>query len=318
VVILAVPPVEELDLVGPLQVFAGANRALGKQGPAYDIRVVSAGRKRIIDGVCGISLVTHGHYTKVAGRVDTLVVVGSVGSRIDEDAGLLSWLREMALGVRRLSTVCIGAFLLAEAGLLRGRRVTTHWAFAKELAEKHPEVRVDSDPIWVRDGNIYTSAGVTTGIDLALAMVEEDYGGAVALKVARYLVVFLRRPGNQAQFSVSLSAQTSDHKSLRDLQMWISENLREDLRVEALAARTAMSPRNFARVFVREFGITPAKYVEELRLEAARRQLEVAGKSLKEVALSCGFSSAETMRRAFLSMLQITPGAYRNRFRERG
>jgi transcriptional regulator GlxA family with amidase domain len=191
---------------------------------------------------------------------------------------------------------------------------TTHWACADELQRKYPEVRVDAAPIWVRDGNIYTSAGVTAGIDLALAMVEQDHGAAVALDVARALVVFLRRPGNQAQFSASLSSQACERANIRDLQTWMAEHLDEDLRVEALAGRAAMSPRHFARVFVRDTGATPAKFVESLRLEAARRYLEDSTRGQKEIADLCGFGSAEVMRRTFLARLRVTPGTYRRQF----
>jgi transcriptional regulator GlxA family with amidase domain len=223
----------------------------------------------------------------------------------------------MAGRVRRVASVCVGAFVLAEAGLLRNKRATTHWAFASDLQRKYPDIKVDANPIWIQDGNIYTSAGVTAGIDLALAMVEEDHGAPVALDVARVLVVFLRRPGSQAQFSVSLSMQASGRKALDDLQVWMAENLDKDLSAGALAKRAAMSPRNFSRVFRKESGTTPAKFVQLLRVEAARRQLEQTGRSIKEIAASCGFSSSEIMRRTFLSDLEVTPGAYRLRFQGR-
>jgi len=213
-----------------------------------------------------------------------------------------------------LGAVCTGAFLLAEAGLLDGRRATTHWAYAVELASRHPEVKVDPNPIWVQDAHVYTSAGVTACMDLALGFVEEDLGNGAALEVARNLVLFLRRPGGQAQFSVSLSAQASVRNSLFELQVWMVENLNQDLSVEALAARSAMSPRNFARAFVRELAITPARYVEALRLEAARRHLEQTDRGLDEIASTCGFAGYEPMRRAFLRSLGITPGRYRDHF----
>jgi transcriptional regulator GlxA family with amidase domain len=199
--------------------------------------------------------------------------------------------------------------------LLEGKRATTHWFVADELRRKYPAVKVDLSPIWVRDGKTCTSAGVTAGIDLALAMVEDDCGSTVALGVARGLVVFLRRPGNQAQFSVSLAGQASERGVLRDLQAWIAEHLNDDLRVEQLADRVAMSPRNFSRVFSKEIGTPPAKFVAHLRVEAARRHLEESDRNLKQVASSCGFSSVEIMRRCFLAELQVTPGAYRKRFR---
>jgi transcriptional regulator GlxA family with amidase domain len=314
VVVLAVPPVEELDLIGPLEVFAGVNRALGERGPAYDIRLVSAQPKPIIAGECGVSLLAHGYYRRLRQPVDTLVVVGGLTSKNTRDSRLSLWLQKMAGRVRRVASVCVGAFFLAEAGLLHNKRATTHWAFASDLQKKYPDVKVDANPIWIQDGNIYTSAGVTAGIDLALAMVEEDQGASLALDVARGLIVFLRRPGSQAQFSVSLSTQASGRTALHDLQVWMAENLNNDLSVDALARRAAMSPRNFSRVFRKETGITPAKFAERLRVEAARRQLEQTVRAVKEIAASCGFSSSEIMRRTFLSQLQVTPSAYRLRF----
>src|SRR5580704_3523349 len=213
VVILGVPPVEELDLIGPLEVFAGANVVLGARGPAYDVRVVSSQPKPIIAGECGVPLLAHGHYRRLREPVDTLVVVCGPTSRDIRDSRFSLWLQNIA-GARRVASVCVAAFVLAEAGLLHNKRATTHWAFAADLQKKYPDVKVDANPIWIQDGNIYTSAGITAGIDLALAMVEEDHGASVALDVARNLIVFLRRPGGQAQFSVSLSTQASGRKVL--------------------------------------------------------------------------------------------------------
>jgi transcriptional regulator GlxA family with amidase domain len=225
------------------------------------------------------------------------------------------WVRAMAPRVRRLGSVCSGSFVLAEAGLLDGRRATTHWEWCATLAERYPAVTVASDPIFVRDGKIYTSAGVTAGMDLALALVEEDHGRELALEVARQLVMFLRRPGGQSQFSAQLAAQTADREPLRDLQSWISEHPEADLSVPALARRVAMSPRNFARVFTREVGMTPARFVESVRVEAARRRLEESASGVDSVAAACGFGTAESMRRAFLRIVRVPPAAYRHRFR---
>ena len=210
--------------------------------------------------------------------------------------------------------MCSGAFLLAEAGLLDGRRATTHWDACAALAARYPSVRVEPDPIFVRDGRVYTSAGVTAGMDLALALVEEDCGRELALAVARRLVFFLKRPGGQSQFSAQLSAQIAEREQLRDLQSWIVEYPEADLSVEALARRVAMSPRNFARVFAREAGITPARFVERVRVEAARRRLVESTSNVDSVAEACGFGSAETLRRAFLRSVHVSPAAYRNRF----
>jgi transcriptional regulator GlxA family with amidase domain len=215
---------------------------------------------------------------------------------------------------RRVASICTGAFLLAEAGLLDGRRATTHWMFAKKLATRYPRVRVEPDQIYVQDEHVYTSAGVAAGMDLSLALVEEDFGGSLALQVARALVLFLRRPGGQAQFSALLSSQASDNKRLHELQVWMAENLDQDLSVENLASQVAMSPRNFARVFVRDTGITPAHLVEQLRVEAARRELEMTDQGLDEIAAASGFRSAEVMRRAFLRAIGTSPSSYRQHF----
>lgn len=312
--LFAVPPVMELDVVGPMSVFEAANRILGNIGKGYKIEIVTNAPDCVISGSIGLSFPAHRYYKKMRRHPDTLLVVGGTGALNAPEAGVLSWLRLMAAKVRRLGSVCSGAFLLAEAGLLDGRRATTHWAWTGKLASRYPRVIVDPNPIWVQAGNVYTSAGVTAGMDLALGFVEEDYGSETALKVARDLVLFLRRPGGQSQFSASLSVQASERKALLELQTWIVENLQSDLTVEELARRAAMSPRNFARVFVRDFGVTPARYVERLRLEAARHYLETTEKNLEEIASVCGFKSAELMRRAFHRSLGITPGRYRDHF----
>jgi transcriptional regulator GlxA family with amidase domain len=217
----------------------------------------------------------------------------------------------MAVEVRRLGAVCVGVFLLAEAGLLNGRRATTHWKFGRELATLYPGVRVEHDPLWVRDGNVYTSAGISAGIDLALAWVEEDCGAGLAHEAARELVLFLRRPGGQPQVSVSLASQASEMTSIRELQIWIAEHLGTRLSVEDLADRMSMSIRNFERVFTREVGTTPSQYVLQMRVEAARRQLERTDGGLKQVASAAGFGSVDVMRRAFVRLLGITPRRYR-------
>jgi transcriptional regulator GlxA family with amidase domain len=251
--------------------------------------------------------------------VDTLIVPGGIGIESGRTKpALITWLRKQAGGSRRIGSICVGAFLLAEAGLLDGKRTTTHWAFARLLADQFPAVKVDPDPIWVKDGAVYSSAGATSGIDLCLALVEEDHGRKIALEVARMLVVFLCRPGNQAQFSVSLREQTTEYRPLRDLQVWMLEHLSGDLSVPALAERAAMSERNFQRVFTREMGKAPAHYVEEIRVEAVRRKLERSNQSMEEIASACGFGSADVMRRSFLRQVKITPAEYRERFRSSG
>jgi transcriptional regulator GlxA family with amidase domain len=231
-----------------------------------------------------------------------------------QDAATVEWIRRMDARARRTAGVCSGAFLLARAGLLDGRRATTHWRNCAELARRFPRVTVEPDRIYVRDGRISTSAGVTAGMDLALALVEDDLGGELARDVARQLVLFLRRPGGQSQFSVALDAPLASRPSLRDLQTWIHAHPDADLGVEALARRMAMSPRNFARVFTRELATTPARYVERARVEAARQWLEDSRAGVDEVAGACGFGSAETLRRAFQRLLGVSPSAYRETF----
>lgn len=305
-----VPPVDELDLVGPLQVFNSVNRLAGRT--IYTIDVATNADRQTIDGEGGVlTFVARHHFTQVDGHFDSVLLVCGLASRSVRDQALSEWLRTMSGQVRRLGAVCVGAFLLAEAGLLNGRRATTHWRFGREFAARHPNVQVEHDPLWVKDGNIYTCAGISAGIDLALAWVEEDCGAALAHEAARELVLFLRRPGGQPQVSVSLAAQASEMASIRELQIWIAEHLRTRLSVEDLAERMAMSVRNFERVFTREVGTTPSQCVLQMRVEAARRQLERSGDGLKQVAAAVGFGSVVMMRRAFVRLLGITPGRYR-------
>ena len=319
VAVLGFPDAQILDIVGPLAIFGDVARWTREHGAAsgvqYEIELLAprAGRFRT---TCGLELVATRAATAVRGGIDTLLVAGGQGVRAAAaNPSLLAWLRRIAPKVRRLGSVCTGTFVLAAAGLLDGRRVSTHWGAAARLQETFPRLRVDPDPIFVKDGNVYTSAGVTAGMDLALALVEEDCGREVALAVARQLVLFLRRPGGQSQFSAQLATQAADREPLRELQSWIVENVGEDLSVPALASQVAMSPRNFARVFTREVGATPARYVERVRVEAARRRLEESDDNVDQIADRCGFGSAEGMRKAFLRTLRVAPSTYRSRFR---
>jgi len=310
VVVLVVPPVEELDLVGPIQVFSAANRLAGK--PVYSIEIATNGKDLKVQGEGGLlAFLAETNYQGLSKNFDSLLLVCGVGTRNVRDPALFAWLRRVAPTVRRLGSVCLGAFLLAEAGLLNGRRATSHWRFSKELARRYPMVQVASEPVWVKDENIYTSAGIAAGIDLALAWVEEDCGNAIAAEVARELVLFLRRPAGQAQLSVSLAAQANEMKSIQELQVWIAEHLHKELSVQLLADRAAMSVRNFERVFAREVGMSPARYVRQVRVEAAQRMIERSEKGLEQIALACGFSSADLMRRAFMRSLGTTPRALR-------
>jgi transcriptional regulator GlxA family with amidase domain len=302
--------VDELDLVGPLQVFNSVNRLAART--IYTVDVVTNADGLTVVGEGGIlTFVARTHFNKVVGTCDSVLLVCGLASRSVRDPQLSAWLAKMSVGVRRLGAVCVGAFLLAEAGLLNGRRATAHWRFGRELASRYPEVRVEHEPLWVKDGNIYTCAGISAGIDLALAWVEEDCGAALAHEAARELVLFLRRPGGQPQVSVSLSAQASDMASIRELQIWIAEHLELKLSVEGLADRMAMSVRHFERVFTREVGTTPSQYLLQMRVETARQQLERTCDGLKQIAAAAGFGSVLLMRRAFVRLLGITPKRYR-------
>ncbi len=275
---VAFPDAQILDITGPLEVFGRAARLLTEEHawrvPAYTVEIVAT-RAGAFATSSGIRLIADRSIAQVRGPIDTILVAGGRGTTAAlRDRVLIRWLRDSVSRARRLCSVCTGAFLLAEAGLLDGLSATTHWRQCDRLAAQYPAVSVEPDPIFVRAGKISTSAGVTAGIDLALALLEEDHGREVALAVARELVMFLRRPGGQSQFSVQLSAQVADREPLRELQRWIADHLDGDLSVEELARRAAMSPRNFARVFNREVGMTPGEFVENLRIEAARRRLE--------------------------------------------
>lgn len=310
ILVVVVPPVDELDLVGPLQVFSAVNRLAARR--VYAIDIVTTEENLQVAGEAGVlTFLAHRRLQDVTQEYDSALLVCGLASRHKRDDALFAWLKHQSNRLRRLGAVCVGAFLLAEAGLLNGRRVTAHWRFGSELAKRYPGIKVTPSQLWVKDGNIYTSAGISAGIDLALAWVEEDCGSAAAHGVARELVLFLRRPGGQPQLSISLSAQASEMRSLQELQLWIAENLQKRLSIEELAGHVAMSARNFERVFTREVGITPAQYVLHVRVEAARRKLQQTDKAFKQVAADTGFSSADSMRRAFVRLLGITPHAYR-------
>jgi transcriptional regulator GlxA family with amidase domain len=312
VVIVAFPGVQTLDVAGPAEVFSLAGRIANVR---YEV-VVAASLADALQTSSGISLTPARTLRGVRGQLDTLLVAGGAGvARAERDEALIRWLRVAAGRSRRVASVCTGAFLLARAGLLDGRRATTHWAACAELARRYPATDVQHDAIFIRDGDVWSSAGVSAGMDLALALVEEDAGREVALEVARWLVLFVRRPGGQSQFSVQLAAQTAERDPLRELQAWIGEHPDRDLSVETLAARACMSARNFARVFQREVGMTPAAYVQAIRVERAQRELETTTASINQIARRCGFGTPETMRRAFQRGLGVGPGDYRARFR---
>ena len=312
VLVLAVDGAQSLDVLGPVEVLDSATDLV--PGAGYDIEIVapSGGPVTFSNGVT----IQTAPLPDPPPRHDTLLIAGGRGTRqAVEDEALVRWIADASRQARRTVSICTGAFLLAEAGLLAGRRAVTHWRWCEALSSRHPDLKIDADAVYVRDGEIWTSAGVTAGIDLTLALVEEDLGRDVALSIARELVVFLRRPGGQAQFSQALSAQQATRPALRELQAWIAGNLEADLSVAALAERASMSERSFARAFQREVGRTPAAYVEALRIERARMLLEDGAESLDAVARATGFRSAEVLRRAFHRTLGVSPAAYREHFR---
>ena len=312
--ILAYPAVQLLDVAGPLQVFASANELTARigEGPLYAPRVVSAGAP-VVTASAGLGLMA-APLPRARAALDTLLVAGGPGVHMAAaDVAVLHWVRARAKRARRIASVCTGAFLLAAAGLLNGRRAATHWMHCAELARRYPAIRVEPDPIFVRDGAIWTSAGVTAAIDLALALVEEDVGRSLALAVARHLVMFLKRPGGQTQFSTVLSLQGAEDR-FGALHSWMVERLADDLSVPSLARKVGMSERSFSRRYVEATGITPARAVERLRLEAARHLLSDTRLPVKRIAARCGFGSEETLRRSFVRLLAATPQDYRARF----
>lgn len=318
IVMVGYPGLQPLDVVGPAEVFAAADALSG--GDSYEVELVARTPGPIMTRHGGYGIAPAKTLADCRGPIDTLMIAGGFGvHEAEEDKELVTWIRRAAERSTRVASVCSGTFLLAAAGLLGGRRVTTHWAQCPELARRYPDVTVDPDPIFVRDDSgakeLWTSAGVTSGMDLALALVEEDLGPEIAREAARWLVLFLQRPGGQSQFSSHLEAQPARREPIRELQAWMADNLTADLRVETLAERAAMSPRNFARAFRRETGFTPAVYVEQLRIEAARNQLERGSDPVENVAEACGFGTPETMRRAFARRVGVAPADYRARFR---
>ncbi|MFT3852557.1 MAG: GlxA family transcriptional regulator [Ilumatobacteraceae bacterium] len=314
VVIVAYEGVQPLDVVGPHEVFAGADASAGRRGRQGYRVTVAAAHGPEVRGESGLRLVADP--LPHPSTIDTLILPGGDGvHEARRDPVLMAWLRVAAPSVRRLATVCSGTFLGAETGLLDGRTVTTHWARAQRLAEEFPALTVDPDPIYRRDGDVWTSAGVTAGIDLALALVEDDHGAEVAQLVARWLVMFRHRPGGQSQYATSVWTRRADRRAVRAAQEAIEADPAGDHRVPVLADAAAMSARHFTRVFAKEVGEPPAKYVERVRVEAAREALESTDATLDAIATSCGFGTAETLRRAFHRRLGVAPDSYRQRFK---
>jgi transcriptional regulator GlxA family with amidase domain len=313
-------PLQPLDLVGPYEAFATANALLQGQGkpPAYRLFVLSPGGTPV-RGESGLGLLVDGKLERpssaLAERLDTLMVCGGLGARrAGKDPRAVRAVARLAERARRITSVCTGSFVLAAAGLLDGKRATTHWQHCASLARAYPSVKVEPEPIYVRDGRCWTSAGVTAGIDLALALIEDDLARELATQVARQLVVFVRRAGGQAQFSAQLSVQGAERAPLRELMTWVVDHPDAELDVPSLAARARMSVRNFARAFRAETGSSPAAYVERVRVETARRLLETSARSIEDIAVGAGFGTPEALRRAFARRLSLSPREYRGRF----
>lgn len=315
VVLLAYDQMNLLDLSGPLQALATAGRSGTREGaPLYDTAVLSV-HGGLVTTSCGLAVMTASLASQDGMSIDTMIAPGGcAGDTYDAPAALAQWIAARAPSTRRVASVCTGAFLLASAGLLEGRRAATHWDWAERLRERHPGIEVDADRIFVQDGKVWTSAGVSAGIDLTLALIEEDYGHAVAIETARQLVMFVKRSGGQSQFSVPLASQSRGETRFAELHAWMAANLDADLRVEHLADRAGMSPRTFARVYAERVGRTPAKTVDDMRLEAACRTLEETGLPLKRVAALAGYTDEQNLRRAFLRQLGVGPSEYRARF----
>jgi len=320
-IVIIVPPMASiLNMAGPLEVFTRTITYLKEHASAteetYAAHVLSVDSSTVVNTSAGLPIICEGGIESINYEVDTVLIAGNT-SEITESSvrqNLINWLNCNKNTFRRIGSICAGAFMLAEAGLLNGRRATTHWQVCDKLARLYPEVKVEKDPIYVKDGNIYTSAGISSGMDLSLALVEEDFGRDIAIMVARFLVLYLKRPGNQSQFSSVLMYQAVDYKPVKLVLDWIIDHLYEELTVDVLAEKASMSPRNFSRVFLRETGITPAKYIEKVRLEAARRRLEETRLSLDEISNECGIGSADRLRRLFLRYMQTTPSNYRKSF----
>ena len=317
IVVLAYDNVLLLDVASSVQVFSTYNTLLASPDhPAYSVRVVSA-RGGLIQTSAGVPIMSEPLPDLGTAEIDTLMVSGGIGRHAAlKDERMLAWLRAAAARARRVCSVCSGAFILAATGLLQGRRVVTHWKYCDDLRQAHPDLKVEDDALFVHDGKYWTSAGVTAGIDLTLALLTEDHGHARTMEIARHMVVFMKRPGGQSQFSQLLAGQSSGREGFGDLIEWISEHLGEPLDVELLAERAHMSPRHFTRVFREQMQCPPAKFVERMRVETARRLLEETPLQVAAVAERCGFGDEERMRRAFLRQLKVSPSAYRERFRD--
>jgi len=312
---------QALDITGPVEVFAQANKFLLRHGkiafPAYDLLLIAPSEEPVVmsSGIRLLADETFATFNDSRRRIDTLVISGGNGvENIKLDCNFINFVKKHAEESKRIASICTGTFALAQTGLLKNRKATTHWASCQKLADDHPDISVERDMIYVRDHNIYTSAGITAGIDLALAMVEEDFGRELALEVAKQLVVFMKRQGGQSQFSTALARQHVMDSVIKDTLNWVHHNPEKDLSMETLASQSAMSERNFNRVFKKEVGMTPGKYVEKMRVELATNLIETSDNNLQQIAARSGFISEEKMRRVFKKQLGVLPHVYRKRF----
>lgn len=319
VVIVPMPGIFLLDLAGPADVFMMADKALAERAggaiDGYELLLASPVNRKKFATKSGIEIDCNVRASEIDRSIDTLIIAGF--SRMEMQSGhpFFQWLKYIYPKVRRIGSVCIGTYALAEAGILNGKKATTHWEFSQEFQLKYPEVKVDTNPFYTRDCNVYTSGGVASGIDLALALVEEDYGHDIALYVARKLVLQLKRPGYQSQYSTMLQVYSFENSLAGKLHSWLVQNIADELSVEHLAEHSHMSARNFTRVFLKETGITPAKFVEKLRVEVARKYLEDSDLTIDQIAAKCGLGGIVSMRRTFLRHMMVSPSDYRRTFR---
>lgn len=317
IVIVVIPGAWPAEFIGPMEFFNEANLMLEQSDRTdlgYDVEIVTT-RPGVVYTQNGLSIMVDRPYKEIRGPVDTLIFqpIDHMGECL-KDRKFIQWVSRMSGRVRRIATVCVGTYILAEAGVLDGKRATTHWSASQDFRDHYPNVTLDPEPIYIKDGHVYTSAGATSGLDLTLALIEEDFGKELALRVAQGMVMFLKRPGSQAQFSVQMSSQFPEESKIQGVQSYITEHLDGDLGVEALADHAGMSPRNFARVFAREVGMPPGRFVEQARLERARQCLEQSEAPITQVARRCGYSTPEGMRHAFDRHLGVGPREYRRRF----
>lgn len=321
IVFLVVPQATLLDITGAYEVFTQATEYIAQHeintSFTYKLHTLSISKKKNITTSGGMVIHCEENISGIDYPIDTLIVPGVPNALADVytlPPGVLQWLHKQSVTARRICSVCTGSFFLAATGILDNRKATTHWEKCDSLQKRFPVVKTDANSIFVKDGNVYTSAGISSGMDLALALVEEDYGKTLAVDVARQMVLYLKRPGSQSQYSTVLNYQKTDYQPVVEACEWIQENLQQVVTVENLAALVLMSPRNFARVFHRETGITPARYIERLRIEAACRYLVDTSLSLKEIAALCGLGSYDNMRKVFVKHIRISPADYRRNF----